>query len=575
MIAGDKKTILMVDDERSFLLSAKEGIESFSDQFSILTAFNGQEALGYLESSAIDLVVTDLKMPVLDGFELLARMSANYQKVPVIAMTAFGTPEIHRRVQQLGALSYLEKPIGINDLRDKIIDVFSEGSKSYIHGFSLANFLQLVESEDKTMTLRVRSGDQTGHLYIDSGELVDAETGNLTGKEAAIAIISWEKTEIEIMEGICRKTGNIDGSLMHILLEATRLADELKFDEDEVDREFEEAVQLAESHHYKEAQKKFAAYLKKNPGNAMGWFWYSRTTGSMKHIEQALKNARKLAPGDLQIAEENRKLTIAGRKLQNEQVARCPFCWSPVKDQSSQCFYCRGYFFINKLALNDEFGGNQAQFENAERRYIRVLDNEENPMPRYYLAMTYFNMQHWEEALDQLDTIVRQAPDDPFYAEQLDRFLSLMAEAGIETIRRDTADADEATCASNTLDPAMGKKVLVVEDSSTTRKVISITLSKQGYEVIEARDGIEAVNTLSELQPDLILLDIILPKMDGYKVLSIIKENPDLRNVPVIMLTSRDGLLDRVKGKMAGSTAYLTKPFKPQKLVDTIDKVLC
>ena len=575
MIAGDKKTILMVDDERSFLLSAKEGIESFSDQFSILTAFNGQEALGYLESSDIDLVVTDLKMPVLDGFELLARMSANYQKVPVIAMTAFGTPEIHRRVQQLGALSYLEKPIGINDLRDKIIDVFSEGSKSYIHGFSLANFLQLVESEDKTMTLRVRSGEQTGHLYIDSGELVDAETGNLTGKEAAIAIISWEKTEIEILEGICRKTGNIDGSLMHILLEATRLADELKFDEDDVDREFQEAVQLAESHHYKEAQKKFAVYLKKNPGNAMGWFWYSRTTGSLKHIEQALKNARKLAPGDLQIAEEKRKLTIAGRKLQNEQVARCPFCWAPVKDQSSQCFYCRGYFFINKLALSDEIGGNQAQFENAERRYIRALDNEETPMSRYYLAMTYFNMQNWEEALDQLDTIVRQVPEDPFYAEQLDRFLTFMAEAGIETIRREPSDAGEAVCSPNTLDPAIGKKVLVVEDSSTTRKVISITLSKQGYEVIEARDGIEAVNTLSELQPDLILLDIILPKMDGYKVLSIIKENPDLRNVPVIMLTSRDGLLDRVKGKMAGSTAYLTKPFKPQKLVDTIDKVLC
>ncbi|KPJ77618.1 MAG: hypothetical protein AMJ54_07405 [Deltaproteobacteria bacterium SG8_13] len=121
----------------------------------------------------------------------------------------------------------------------------------------------------------------------------------------------------------------------------------------------------------------------------------------------------------------------------------------------------------------------------------------------------------------------------------------------------------------------MGKKVLVVEDSSTTRKVITITLNKEGYEVIEARDGIEAVNTLSEMRPDLILLDIILPKMDGYKVLAIIKESPDLRKIPVIMLTSRDGLLNRVKGKMAGSTAYLTKPFKPQKLVETIDKVLC
>jgi len=575
MIAEDKKTILMVDDERSFLLSAKEGIESFSDQFSILTAYNGQEALGYLESSDIDLVVTDLKMPVLDGFELLARMSADHQQVPVIAMTAFGTPEIHQRVQQLGAMSYLEKPIGINDLRDRIIDVFSEKSKSYIHGFSLANFLQLVESEEKTMTLRVRSGDNIGRLYIDAGDLVDAETGNLTGKEAAIAIINWEKTEIEILEGICRKTGSIDGSMMQILLEATRLADELNFGEDDTDREFEEAVRLAEGHHYKEAQKKFAAYLKKNPGNAMAWFWYSRTTGSMKHIENALKNARKLAPGDLQIVEENRKLTIAQRKLEGGQVARCPFCWSPVKDKSSQCFYCRGYFFVNKKALSDEMAGNQTQFEVSARRYKRAVDNEENPKVRYYLAMTYFNMRLWEEALDQLDTVVRQVPDDLYYSDQLDRFLSFMAEAGIETTRRDPVSSDDAVCVPNTLDPAIGKKVLVVEDSSTTRKVITITLNKEGYEVIEARDGIEAVNTLSEMRPDLILLDIILPKMDGYKVLAIIKESPDLRKIPVIMLTSRDGLLNRVKGKMAGSTAYLTKPFKPQKLVETIDKVLC
>lgn len=575
MIAEEKKTILMVDDERSFLLSAKEGIESFSDQFSILTAHNGQEALGYLESSDIDLVVTDLKMPVLDGFELLARMSANYEKVPVIAMTAFGTPEIHRRVKQLGALNYLEKPIGINDLRDRIIDVFSESSKSYIHGFSLANFLQLVESEDKTMTLRVHSGDKIGHLYIESGNLVEAETGNLTGKEAAIAIINWEKTEIEILEGICRKTGSIDGSMMNILLEATRLADELNFGEDDVDREFEEAVRLAESHHYKKAQTKLSAYLKKNPGNAMAWFWYSRTTGSMKHIENALKNARKLAPGDLQVVEENRKLGKAKRKLEGGQVARCPFCWSPVKDKSSQCFYCRGYFFVNKKALSDEMAGNQTQFEAAARRYIRVVDTEENPKVRYYLAMTYFNMRLWEEALDQLDTIVRQVPEDLYYADQLDRFLTFMAEAGIETTRRDPVSSDDAACVPNTLDPAIGKKVLVVEDSSTTRKVITITLNKQGYEVFEARDGVEAVNTLAEMRPDLILLDIILPKMDGYKVLSIIKEDPNLRKIPVIMLTSRDGLLNRVKGKMAGSTAYLTKPFKPQKLVDTIEKVLC
>ena len=118
------------------------------------------------------------------------------------------------------------------------------------------------------------------------------------------------------------------------------------------------------------------------------------------------------------------------------------------------------------------------------------------------------------------------------------------------------------------------KKVLVVEDSPTTRKVIALTLTQKGYMVIEAQDGMEALSRLSEEKPDLILLDIILPRMDGYKILSIIKENEELKNTPVIMLTSKGGILNKVKGKLAGSTAYLTKPFEPKDLIKTVEKYL-
>ena len=118
------------------------------------------------------------------------------------------------------------------------------------------------------------------------------------------------------------------------------------------------------------------------------------------------------------------------------------------------------------------------------------------------------------------------------------------------------------------------KKILVVEDSSTTRKVISITLGQKGYDIIEAKDGLEALSRLNEEKPDLILLDIILPKMDGYKILSIIKSNAVFKDIPVIMLTSKDGFVHKVKGKLAGSAAYLTKPFDPKVLVETIGKHL-
>ena len=90
--------------------------------------------------------------------------------------------------------------------------------------------------------------------------------------------------------------------------------------------------------------------------------------------------------------------------------------------------------------------------------------------------------------------------------------------------------------------------------------------------MIEARDGLEALSKIDEERPDLVLLDTVLPKMDGYKILSIIKENKELKDMPVIMLTSKSGLFDKFKGKLAGSAAYLTKPFKPEDLVSTVQK---
>jgi len=80
------------------------------------------------------------------------------------------------------------------------------------------------------------------------------------------------------------------------------------------------------------------------------------------------------------------------------------------------------------------------------------------------------------------------------------------------------------------------------------------------------------LSRLDESKPDLILLDIILPKMDGYQILSIIRENPEFKTIPVIMLTSKDGIINKVKGKVAGSSAYLTKPFDPTQLVETIER---
>ena len=118
------------------------------------------------------------------------------------------------------------------------------------------------------------------------------------------------------------------------------------------------------------------------------------------------------------------------------------------------------------------------------------------------------------------------------------------------------------------------KKILVVEDSRTQRAVICRMLKQNGYDILEAGDGYEALEQVGKENPDMILLDIVMPGMDGYKVMSLIKEKPGMKAVPIIMLTSRDNLIDKMRGKVSGTNEYLTKPFKYEELIAKIDKYL-
>lgn len=127
---------------------------------------------------------------------------------------------------------------------------------------------------------------------------------------------------------------------------------------------------------------------------------------------------------------------------------------------------------------------------------------------------------------------------------------------------------------NNTVAQQRQKKILVVEDSGMARKIVVNTLVEKGYSVFEAVDGEEAVNMVAEVAPDLVLLDLILPKLDGYEVLDIIRKNKEYKNLPVIALTSRDALFDKLKGKMRGTDEYLTKPVNPEELLDKVKKHL-
>ena len=117
-----------------------------------------------------------------------------------------------------------------------------------------------------------------------------------------------------------------------------------------------------------------------------------------------------------------------------------------------------------------------------------------------------------------------------------------------------------------------GLKVMVIDDSKTIRRTAETLLKKAGCDVLTATDGFEALSIIADSHPDLIFVDIMMPRLDGYQTCALIKNNELYRNIPVIMLSSKDGLFDRARGRIVGSEQYLTKPFTRDELLGAIKK---
>jgi twitching motility two-component system response regulator PilG len=117
-------------------------------------------------------------------------------------------------------------------------------------------------------------------------------------------------------------------------------------------------------------------------------------------------------------------------------------------------------------------------------------------------------------------------------------------------------------------------RVLVIDDSKTIRRTAETLLAKAGYEVMTAEDGFEALGKIVSFKPNLVFVDIMMPRLDGYHTCALIKRNPMLKSTPVVMLSSKDGLFDRAKGRLVGAELYLSKPFTGEELLDAVRRHL-
>ena len=207
------ETILIVDDDKTFLLSLVEGLRAHDQEFEIRTAENGKIATQILKDESVDLIITDLKMPVMDGFELLAYMSSHHPRIPVIVMTAYGTPVIENSVSHLGAIRYLEKPLDFDLLVDNIYNIVKPFDDVDVPGIQLTSFLKLLQMEKKTCVLTIRNQDQKGKFFLKKGNLMHAIAPNSSGETAVMEILAWGQPEIQISS----KTFSVEKNIQHDL----------------------------------------------------------------------------------------------------------------------------------------------------------------------------------------------------------------------------------------------------------------------------------------------------------------------------------------------------------------------
>ncbi|MDM8536384.1 response regulator [Desulfobacterales bacterium HSG17] len=221
------KKILIVDQDTDNLSILSEALIPY-DIFRIITAENVRQAAELLEQSEFDLVITELYLPEINGLKLLVYLKKKFPKTHAIAMLKLSKPEIQPKLSALGVQYYFIKPLNVTYMVDAIFDELNIVPTGRIHGISLASFLQLVDIEKKTCTLKITCGADTGMVHCLDGEVIAAETGNLTGKKALYRIMFWKKALIEIEEE-CRKSDReIEIPLMYLLMESHQIEDENK-----------------------------------------------------------------------------------------------------------------------------------------------------------------------------------------------------------------------------------------------------------------------------------------------------------------------------------------------------------
>lgn len=224
----DLKKVLIVDDEETLTWSMAKSLSKDKDKYEVMIANNGREALNILKKEKIDLVISDIRMPDINGLDLLVKVKKEYPHTKVIIMTAYGSPDVQKEANRRGSLYYIEKPFEISDIRKIIIDmvVRKKGFRGNVLGLQLTDIIQINCLSRLTAALVITKDREKGIIYFNEGEVVHAECGEQEGAEAFYKILSWQEGEFVSNIGVIPPIQTINHNWEHLLFEAMRRNDE-------------------------------------------------------------------------------------------------------------------------------------------------------------------------------------------------------------------------------------------------------------------------------------------------------------------------------------------------------------
>jgi CheY-like chemotaxis protein len=229
MAAKATNKVLVVDDEETLTWSMTKTLEKDKGKYELIITNTGTDALHVLAQNPIDVVVTDIRMPDIDGLDLLSRIREKYPSTKVIIMTAYGSPEVQKEATRRGSYYYIEKPFEISDIRTLILKALEEkrgGFVGQVVDLQLIDIIQMACLGRFTMSLAISKGDEEGLIYFKNGEIAHAEIGDLDGKDALYTILNWNEGRFNSQMGISPPRETIVDRWEHLLLEGMRRQDE-------------------------------------------------------------------------------------------------------------------------------------------------------------------------------------------------------------------------------------------------------------------------------------------------------------------------------------------------------------